>query len=147
MQRSLGAGSRHITRKKKSLFGSFFILVRVTGLEPARGVPPDPKSGASANSATPAKTLNILTQKTKKVNSVYNLKCFLCKNRLKLSRSFQPIDYSVQKEHKQDTDAEQRELGGGVAVDKVIGYQHRALSKVDVYAEFAEKVEDPTLNG
>ncbi len=29
-------------------------VVRVTGLEPARLLPPEPKSGASANSATPA---------------------------------------------------------------------------------------------
>ena len=29
-------------------------MVRVTGLEPAQRVPPAPKAGASANSATPA---------------------------------------------------------------------------------------------
>ena len=29
-------------------------IVRITGLEPARGIPPEPKSGASANSAISA---------------------------------------------------------------------------------------------
>ena len=33
--------------------------MRVTGLEPARGVPPEPKSGASANSAIPAGEISI----------------------------------------------------------------------------------------
>ena len=36
---------------------SFFILVRVEGLEPPRLAAPEPKSGASTNSATPAKML------------------------------------------------------------------------------------------
>jgi hypothetical protein len=39
------------------------IMVRARGLEPPRNYPPDPKSGASASSATPAfikGTLNII---------------------------------------------------------------------------------------
>ena len=37
-----------------------FLLVRLTGLEPARRETPDPKSGASTNSATGAKERSVL---------------------------------------------------------------------------------------
>ena len=36
-------------------FCLYFCIVRLTGLEPARRETPDPKSGASTNSATGAK--------------------------------------------------------------------------------------------
>ena len=39
----------------KQFFANFFCSVRLTGLEPARRETPDPKSGASTNSATGAK--------------------------------------------------------------------------------------------
>ena len=51
---------RHLARpnafapKEKGTFRCPFLLVRATGLEPARITPPEPKSGASANSAIPA---------------------------------------------------------------------------------------------
>ena len=38
-----------------TIFAHFLCLVRLTGLEPARRETPDPKSGASTNSATGAK--------------------------------------------------------------------------------------------
>lgn len=38
----------------------FFGMVREKGLEPLREIPPDPKSGASANSATPAAHVAII---------------------------------------------------------------------------------------
>ena len=38
-----------------TIFAHFICLVRLTGLEPARRETPDPKSGASTNSATGAK--------------------------------------------------------------------------------------------
>ena len=40
--------------KKTKSFDLVFFLVRVTGVEPAHRKTPDPKSGASANSAIPA---------------------------------------------------------------------------------------------
>ena len=42
------------TLKKGSDFSEPFLFVRVKGLEPPRLAAPDPKSGASANFATPA---------------------------------------------------------------------------------------------
>ena len=50
-----------------------FILVRVTGLEPAHRKIPDPKSGASANSATgalPEKILSFRNNFVKKIRLV-----------------------------------------------------------------------------
>jgi hypothetical protein len=43
-------------KKKGSDFSEPFLFVRVKGLEPPRLAAPDPKSGASANFATPATT-------------------------------------------------------------------------------------------
>ena len=40
-------------------FCPFFCFVRLTGLEPARRKTPDPKSGASTNSATGAKERSV----------------------------------------------------------------------------------------
>ena len=39
---------------RRLLATGVFLGVRVTGLEPAQVTPPEPKSGASANSAIPA---------------------------------------------------------------------------------------------
>ena len=41
-------------------FFVFFMMVRLTGLEPARRETPDPKSGASTNSATGARERSLL---------------------------------------------------------------------------------------
>ena len=41
-------------------FCLYFGFVRLTGLEPARRKTPDPKSGASTNSATGAKDRSVL---------------------------------------------------------------------------------------
>ena len=43
-----------------TIFAHFICLVRLTGLEPARRETPDPKSGASTNSATGAKERSVL---------------------------------------------------------------------------------------
>lgn len=42
-------------------------MVRATGLEPARIAPPDPKSGASANSATPAYPQSTVSKRAARV--------------------------------------------------------------------------------
>ena len=41
-------------------FCQYFRIVRLTGLEPARRETPDPKSGASTNSATGAKERSVI---------------------------------------------------------------------------------------
>ena len=43
-----------------TIFAHFLCLVRLTGLEPARRETPDPKSGASTNSATGAKERSVI---------------------------------------------------------------------------------------
>ena len=43
-----------------TIFAHFICLVRLTGLEPARRETPDPKSGASTNSATGAKERSVI---------------------------------------------------------------------------------------
>ena len=43
-----------------TIFALFMSGVRLTGLEPARRETPDPKSGASTNSATGAKERSVL---------------------------------------------------------------------------------------
>jgi hypothetical protein len=48
--------------KNKADLGSANIMVRKGGLEPPRFYPPDPKSGASANSATFAALLDYTKQ-------------------------------------------------------------------------------------
>ena len=45
---------------RTTIFAHFLCLVRLTGLEPARRETPDPKSGASTNSATGAKERSVL---------------------------------------------------------------------------------------
>ena len=49
---TIGAAKKQINSPKAYALGE--LLVRVTGVEPARRAAPDPKSGASANSAIPA---------------------------------------------------------------------------------------------
>ena len=48
-----------IPKKKRGLIASIFFMVRMRGLEPPRLAAPDPKSGASANSATSANSIVI----------------------------------------------------------------------------------------
>ncbi len=45
---------------RTTIFAHFLCLVRLTGLEPARRETPDPKSGASTNSATGAKERSVI---------------------------------------------------------------------------------------
>ena len=53
--KSAGEGTpRRIFDLRDKLFVPFPYFVRVKGLEPPRLAAPDPKSGASTNSATPA---------------------------------------------------------------------------------------------
>jgi hypothetical protein len=49
---TIGAAKKQINSPKAYALGE--LLVRVTAVEPARRAAPDPKSGASANSAIPA---------------------------------------------------------------------------------------------
>ena len=49
-----------------TIFLPFLCLVRLTGLEPARRETPDPKSGASTNSATGAKDRSVFGPKCPK---------------------------------------------------------------------------------
>ncbi len=53
--RGIYGGAKFIARRKRLINNKFYIrLVRVKGLEPPRLAAPEPKSGASTSSATPA---------------------------------------------------------------------------------------------
>ena len=55
---------------RTTIFAHFLCLVRLTGLEPARRETPDPKSGASTNSATGAKRIISHSAKSFRANSI-----------------------------------------------------------------------------